>query len=210
MALTRAVLLPEPAAMTPAASARPVPAPAVSAAADARRLSQAVARGDEEAFRQLYDAYSDRVLRLAVVLARGDTSLARDVAQTVWLTAARKMKPLESDAHLWNWLALVTRQQAARALRRAAGRAAEVSLAELPDHPAPAEADTLLEECLDAAVQSLETEDRRLIEWFYFEHLACEHIATRLGTTTKAVSSRLERARAKVRSLVQRRLAHEA
>ena len=195
--------------MTPAASARPAPAPAPAAATEARRLSQAVARGDEEAFRQLYDAYSDRLLRLALVLARGDTSLARDVAQTVWLTAARKMKPLESDAHLWNWLALVTRQQTAKALRHAPGRAAEVSLAELPDRPAPSEPDPLLAECLDAAVQGLETEDRRLIEWFYFERLTCEHIATRLGTTAKAVSSRLERARAKLRSLVQRRLAHE-
>jgi RNA polymerase sigma factor (sigma-70 family) len=120
------------------------------------------------------------------------------------------MRPLESEAHLWNWLALVTRQQAARALRHAAGRTSEVSLAELPDHLAPAEADTLLEECLDAAVQSLEPGDRRLIEWFYFEHLTCDHIAGRLGTTAKAVSSRLERTRAKVRSLVQRRLAHEA
>ena len=66
-----------------------------------------------------------------------------------------------------------------------------------------------LEECLHAAVQSLEAEDRRLIEWFYFEHLSCEHIAGRLGTTAKAISSRLERARARLRSLVQRRLAHE-
>ena len=195
--------------MTPAASAPPAPAPATPAATDARRLSQAVARGDEEAFRQLYDAYSDRVVRLAVVLVRGNTTLAREVSQAVWLIGARKMKPLESDAHLWNWLALVTRQQAARAIRHSPGHTGEVSLAEIPNHPAPAEADTLLEECLNAAVQSLEAEDRCLIEWFYFEHLSCERIAARLGTTAKAVSSRLERARAKLRSLVQRRLAHE-
>jgi RNA polymerase sigma-70 factor (ECF subfamily) len=210
MALTRAVFLPEPAAMTPTASVRPAPAPAAPAPTDGGCLSRAVARGDEEAFRQLYDAYSDRVLRLAILLSRGDVSLARDVTQEVWLVAARKMKPLQSDAHLWNWLALVTRQQAARALRHAAGRAGEVSLADMPDPPAPADADRLLEQCLDAAVQSLEAEDRQLIEWFYFEHLTCEHIAGQLGTTAKAISSRLERARAKLRSLVQRRLAHEA
>ncbi len=195
--------------MTPTASARSASAPAAAAATEARRLSQAVARGDEEAFRQLYDGYSDRVLRLAIVLARGDTPLARDIAQVVWLTAARKLKPLESDAHLWNWLALVTRQQATKALHRAAGHAAEISLAELPDHPAPAEADTRLEECLDAAVRNLEPEDQHIIEWFYFEHLSCEDIAGRLDTTAKAISSRLERARAKLRALVQRMLAHE-
>lgn len=195
--------------MTPAASVRPSPVPAALAATDARRLSQAVARGDEDAFNQLYDAYSDRVLRLAILLARGDASLACDVTQTVWLVAARKMKPLQSEEHLWNWLALVTRQQVARALRRAAGRTGEVSLGEMPEEAAPCDADTLLDECLHAALQSLEAEDRRLIESFYFEHLSCEHIAGRLGTTAKAISSRLERARAKLRSLVQRRLAHE-
>lgn len=59
-------------------------------------------------------------------------------------------------------------------------------------------------------MQSLEAEDRRLIEMFYFEHLSCEHMARQLGTTAKAISSRLERARARLRSLVQRILAHEA
>ena len=58
--------------MTPPASVRRSPVLAALAATDARRLSQAVARGDEEAFNQLYDTYSDRVLRLAIVLARGD------------------------------------------------------------------------------------------------------------------------------------------
>ncbi|HSA10916.1 MAG TPA: sigma-70 family RNA polymerase sigma factor [Candidatus Paceibacterota bacterium] len=210
MALTRAVALPEPAVMTPAASACSAPAPAASGDTDARRLSRAVARGDEEAFRQLYDAYGDRLLRLAMVMARGDAALARDVAQSVWLMAARKLKPLETDAHLWNWLALVARQQTAKALRRAGRFTGEVSLAEIPDHPAPAAADTLLEECLEAAVRSLEAEERRLVEWFYYERLTCDQVADRLGTTAKAISSRLERARAKLRSLVQRRLAHEA
>ena len=120
------------------------------------------------------------------------------------------MKPLGSDAHLWNWLALVTRQQAARALRHITACTGEVSLTEMPDHPAPADADTLLEDCLHAAVQSLEAEDRRLIEMFYFEHLSCEHMAGQLGTTAKAISSWLERARARLRSLVQKILAHEA
>jgi RNA polymerase sigma-70 factor, ECF subfamily len=210
MPLTRSIALAEPAAMTPAGSVQLAPAAAESAASEARRLSRAVASGDEAAFRTLYDRYSGRILSLALLLARGDAGLAGEVAQAAWLIAARRMRPLESDAHLWNWLALVTRQQTLKAFRRSGRHAAEVSLAELPDCAAPAEADTLLDECLAAAVQGLEPEDRRLIEWFYFERLSCERIASQLGTSAKAVSSRLERARAKLRSLVQRRLAHEA
>jgi RNA polymerase sigma-70 factor, ECF subfamily len=210
MALTQALPVAEPADMTPAASARPAPAPAAPTAADAQRLSRAVARGDEEAFRELYDVYSARILRLAVVLVRGNATVAQEVAQAVWLLAARKLKPLESEPHLWNWLALVTRQQAAKALRHYPAASGTVDLAELHNHPAPVEPDTILEECLHAAVQSLVAEDRRVIESFYFEHSSCEQIAAELGTTSKAVSSRLERARARLRAIVQKKLAHEA
>lgn len=177
---------------------------------EARRLTTAVARGNEEAFRKLYDLYQARIFRLAAVLARGDLLLAQDTVQAVMLTAARKLKPLESDAHLWNWLALVTRQHIAKAFRRSHREETVLSLASVPDHPCPPEPDPLLAECLDAAVQALEGESRMVVEWFYYEGLSCEQIADRLETTAKAVSSRLERARAAIRDTIKRRLAHEA
>ena len=46
--------------------------------AGARRLATAVARGDEVAFRQLYDHYHQRLFRLALVLGHGDELLAHD------------------------------------------------------------------------------------------------------------------------------------
>jgi RNA polymerase sigma factor (sigma-70 family) len=55
----------------------------------------------------------------------------------------------------------------------------------------------------------MDAEDRELVEWFYFDRLSQREIAERIGGTPKAVSSRLERARAKLRSLVLRRLSHE-
>jgi len=50
--------------------------------AEARRVAVAVARGDEAAFRQLYDRYQPRLFRLALVLGRGDESLAQDTVQS--------------------------------------------------------------------------------------------------------------------------------
>ena len=82
-------------------------------------------------------------------------------------------------------------------------------MADLPEPPDAVKPDSVLEENLDAALQSMETEERRLIELFYFDRLSHQEIAEQLNTTPKAVSSRLERAREKLRSLIARRLSHE-
>jgi len=176
---------------------------------EARRLARAVARGDEAAFAELYDRYHDRLFRFTAVLSRGDEVLAREVVQSAMLTAARKLKPVETEAHLWNWLARVARQHLAKIWRQQQREPEWVELAEFPEAAAPEESDSVLEDNLDAALQELEIEDRQMVEWFYFDGLTHREIAERQGATPKAVSSRLERARAKLRLLLNRRLRHE-
>src|SRR5262245_29303858 len=85
--------------------------PSQVADADACRICSAVARGDETAFRELYDRYHNRLFRLALVIGRGDESLAHETVQSVFLIAASKLRCIEGEEHLWNWLARVARQQ---------------------------------------------------------------------------------------------------
>ena len=177
--------------------------------AGARRLAAAVARGDEAAFRQLYDRYQPRLFRLALVLGRGDESLAQDTVQSVFMIAAAKLRRVDGEEHLWNWLARVARQQLAKAWRQRQRDQAVVGMADLSEHPDTTASDSVLEESLDAALQAMDAEERQLIEWFYFDRLSHQEIAGQLNATPKAVSGRLERARAKLRSLMTRRLSHE-
>ena len=180
-----------------------------SADVEARRLAAAVARGDEVAFQQLYDAYQPRLLRLAVVLARGDELLAGEAVQSTFLTAASKLRPVAGEVHLWNWLARITRQHLAKQWRQRQRDPSSVSLAEIPNGAEMTPPDSLLEESLDTALLALDSEDRRIIEWFYLEGLSQKDIAEKLQTTPKAVSSRLERARARLRLLVAKNLSDE-
>jgi len=175
----------------------------------ARLLVAAIARGDEVAFREFYDRYHRRLLRFVLVLARGGETLAQDVAQAVFVTAAAKLRRVESEEHLWHWLARVARQQLAKTWRQRQRDAAVIGMADLPEISGDVASDSLLEESLDAALQATEAEERQLVEWFYFDRLSHKEIAERLGTTPKSVSSRLERARAKLRSAITRRLSHE-
>jgi RNA polymerase sigma-70 factor (ECF subfamily) len=179
------------------------------AEAEARRLAASVARGDEAAFRQLYDRYHERLFRLVLVLNHGDESLAHEVVQSAMLTAAAKLKSVESEKHLWHWLAQVARQDLAKQWRRRKREPALVALEEWSDWPGVGEADTRLEQSLDAALLALEHEERQVVEWFYFDGLRQNEIAERLHITPKAVSSRLERSRAKLRLIINRILSHE-
>lgn len=197
----------------------PVPRPIVEPSSDqtsppdaddvARRLAAGVKRGDEAAFRELYDRYHQRLLRLALTLGRGDKLLAHDTVQAVFVTAAAKLRRVENEAHLWNWLARVAHQQLAKAWRQRQKHLVIVEVENLPDCPETVETDSVLEENLDAALLGMEVEERQLIEWFYFDRLSHKEIADQLNVSPKAVSSRLERARAKLRVLMIRRLSHE-
>jgi RNA polymerase sigma-70 factor (ECF subfamily) len=183
--------------------------PSSAADAEARRLANAVGRGDEDAFRELYDRYQERLFRFALVLSHGDESLAGETVQAAFVTAAAKLRGVENGEHLWNWLARVARQHLGKTWRQQRKDPAVVTVADLPECAGAHEPDSMLEEKLDAALLSMEAGERKLIEWFYFDGLSHKEIAGKLSATPKAVSSRLERARSRLRSLLARAPCHE-
>jgi RNA polymerase sigma factor (sigma-70 family) len=173
------------------------------------RLAKAVGRGDEAAFREFYERYHPRLFRFALVLGRGDETLAHDAVQTAFVTAAKKLRSAENEEHLWNWLARVTRQHLAKAWRQHHRDSAVIGMADVPECVDGREPDSMLEECLDSAMLAMDADERELLERFYFERLSHKEIAERLNATPKSVSSRLERARAKLRLVIARKLNHE-
>ncbi len=178
--------------------------------AEARRLVKSVRRGDSAAFQELYDLFHQRLFRFVLVLSRGDEQLAGDIVQSVFLTAAAKLRHIESQEHLWNWLARVTRQHLAKAQRQQRHEhRTKLEMTDSLEGVVACKPDSEQEERLDAALQLIEPDDRRLIESFYFDGRSHAEIASALGLTAKAVSSRLERARARLRAVLKRTLFHE-
>jgi len=101
-------------------------------------LADYVTNGSEAAFRELAARYLDLVYSTAVRLAGGDTHLAEDVAQTVFVDLAHLAKNLSSEVKLGGWLHRHTCFVAAKTLRGERRRqfrerqAAEMNA--LPDH----------------------------------------------------------------------------
>lgn len=183
--------------------------PSSTADAEARRLANAVGRGDEGAFRVLYDRYQERLFRFALVLSHGGESLAGETVQATFVTAAAKLRAVENEEHLWNWLARVARQHLAKTWRQQRKDPA-VSVANFPECAEAHKPDSTLEEKLDVALLAMQPDERQLIEWFYFDGLSHKEIAGKLSMTPKAISSRLERARSRLRSLLANTSFHEA
>lgn len=67
-------------------------------------LADYAATGSEPAFRELLTNYIGLVYSAAVRLVGGDTHLAQDVAQTVFIDLARKARTLPKDVMLGGWL----------------------------------------------------------------------------------------------------------
>ncbi|MBU6399428.1 MAG: sigma-70 family RNA polymerase sigma factor [Verrucomicrobia bacterium] len=79
----------------------------------------------------------------------------------------------------------------------------------MPETAAEPAVDRPLEHALEAALDELEPEGRRLVEWFYFERRTQQEIAADLGVTVKSVAGRLDRLRDKLRQRIVRELKNE-
>lgn len=178
-----------------------------SATPDVAALTRAMARGEEAAYRQFYDAYFDRLLRYLLVVTGGDEAAARDALQLTLVRVVRHVKPFAAEEQFWSWLTVLARSARADESRRQRRyfaflerftRQAEVENTAGSD----GEADARLRELLERNVASLPPEERELVTQKYFERRSVREIAAAQSATEKAVESKLSRIRRKLKDAV--------
>ncbi len=166
----------------------------------AAELSVRIAAGSDEAFDRFYHLYTRRVYALLFSLTGGDEHLTRDLHQLVFIRAARRFPRFESEAKLWNWLSAVARHALLDHLRQSYRRNQREQISAAPPLDEPSQAQETMLARLEAALAELPSGDRDLLNQFYFAHESQDAIAERLGTTSKAIQSKLARLRLKLRS----------
>jgi len=169
-------------------------------------LADYAQNGSETAFRDLVGQYINFVYSTALRLVGGDTLLAQDVAQTVFINLARKAAGLSSQVSLGGWLHEHTFYVATKAARSEGRRRAREQEAMerrmLEDNPGQSLAQ--VRPILDEAIRKLDKEDRDSILLRFFEQRDFRAVGAVLGTSEDAARMRVNRALEKLSLLLKR------
>jgi RNA polymerase sigma-70 factor, ECF subfamily len=189
-------------------------------AKDDKTLVSKLLAGDEQAFREFFDEYFDRLYRFAMARTRGETDLSEEASQRALCRAVRRLDSFRGDASLFSWLAQICRNELADLLEaRQRNATRHVSLDS--EEGAQREVAALCEEAGTGPAAQLEQADLgrlirglldelpgrygEILEWKYMEELSTQDIAERLHTTVEAAQSALQRARQSMRNALSAR-----
>ncbi len=151
-------------------------------------------KGDEAAFRELFQRYAPILLRL-LQRTVGRTADAQDLTQQTFLQLHRARHDFRRDMRLRPWVMTIALNLARDVLRRR-GRRPEL---EIDEEVLAAPAGTASAANADErarvrrALEELPTEQREVIELHWFEDLPFNDIAVMLGCSAGAVRVRAHR-----------------
>jgi RNA polymerase sigma-70 factor (ECF subfamily) len=168
---------------------------------DQMTLAQAQ-RGSLPACERIFRAFQQPAYSVAFRICQCRET-AQEVTQEAFITVFRKLRQFRGDAPFWGWLRRVVVNQAISTLRRGSG-APEL---EFQDYHASAEGEQEqvgLAMDLESALAALGHEDRAVVWLHDVEGYGHQEIAEMFGKTESFSKTRLSRARAKLRDLLDR------
>ncbi len=170
---------------------------------DSELLRRYVRERSETAFAELVQRKAGLVYSAALRQVGGDTALAQDVSQSVFIDLARKAESLADRPELASWLYTSTRFAALKARRtkqRREIREQEAQTMHEIEQGSLSEADwERVRPLLDEEICDLPEGDRSAVLMRYFEGLPFAEIGARLGIGESSARMRTDRALDKLR-----------
>jgi len=170
------------------------------------RLLERIAKGDREAFTELYDRYHLLLFRYLLQLTP-DHGLAEELLQDTLVAVWKSAHTFQGRSRVPTWLFGVARRQAHNSLRRRDIPLADAeSLDTLPAADLVPEASLLAtaqQEDLLAAIQRLAPVLREVLHRIFVQELSYQESATVLGVPVGTVKSRLNHARQALRAALR-------
>jgi RNA polymerase sigma factor (sigma-70 family) len=160
-------------------------------------------KGAEKAFEQLVFQHVGLVYGVALRCLNGDTALAQDVSQIVFLSLARKAKTLDSDTNMNGWLyrhAFHTATRMARTEKRRRGREIRAASEEAPgaSDTTPGE-EANVDRLVSELLAGLAAKDRAALLLRFYEERSFREIGDALEVSEDAAQKRVSRALEKMR-----------
>lgn len=179
-----------------------------SRSGDDVELVERARHGDVEAYSELVRRYQALAQRTAYVVTR-DADLAQDAAQEAFVKAYRALDRFRRGAPFRPWLLRIVANEAINRAKAASRRKeADLTVAEsVTADPAGSPEDLLLarerRELVTRALNRLREDDRLVIAYRYFFDLSEAEMADALGVARGTVKSRLSRAMARLREVIE-------
>lgn len=171
-------------------------------------LIQQARKGDAAAWEILVSEHQANVFRLAYLFL-GDSGEAEDIAQETFLRAYRSLGSFDAGRPLRPWLLSIT-ANLARNRRRAAGR--YLSALQRWVRAEPSESTSIEQQSVDnlqaqrlwAALRKLDQTDQQIIYLRFYLELSVEETSQAMRLAVGTVKSRLHRALARLRRVIER------
>lgn len=152
-------------------------------------LMREVGKRNERAFAVLYDRYSPRMYRFFLRMLGGDTALAEDFTQDIFLKIIEKPQAFDPERNFRTWLYKVAYNLCKNEYRR---NALTLPQLETWESPLPEALDRpQFEQCLKNAISALEETQRQCFVLRYQESLSISEIAQILDCPEGTVKSRI-------------------
>jgi RNA polymerase sigma-70 factor (ECF subfamily) len=181
-----------------------------SESADIAGLTRGMQRLEGESYRTFFQLYYRRLWAYLFALAKGCDKEIEDALQSAFAKLIKNIKVFETESEFWAWLCVVCRNayldhhrkersfQRIKEFFRCSRNEEKESLQPLVDDH------YMIESKLNHALLELDKEERYLVERKYFTGASYRPFAVELGTTEKAIESRLARVRSKLRRLIRK------
>ncbi len=165
-------------------------------------LIRRMASGDENAMRELYATYGQRLYAYALRLTN-DHAIAEDVMQETLVIAWRTAGSFRGEGRLIAWLLGITHHSALKSLRHVSQPLDEAMLASnaSPEDHAQAEE---MKRWVRNGLQDLSTEHRAVLELVFYQGLTLQEVAEVCHCPLGTVKSRLSYARRHLRGVLSR------
>ena len=173
---------------------------------DPRQLAVRLARGDESAFEELYDACADALHRFLTVRL-GDRGAASDIVQAAFLRAVKSRRSFRRVDNPTAYLFQIARNEASRALAKR-GRMPTTSLSSAELYLPAREDSSSVDDAAAAAaaLARLDTDAREVVELKLYAGLTFREIAEVTGRPQGSVATCYRRALASLRQWLTKEL----
>ncbi len=158
---------------------------------------------DKPAFEQLVRRYRSRIFVICIKYCKGDKAQADDICQETFIRAYNRLSQLKDRPRFFYWLSEIARNNCITHIRKERALAEMLSQYEVINQPMAENGNQWTElevQVIWDIIQKIDNPGiRHTVQLFYVEGKRTEEIANIQGITQTAVTTRLNRFRAKFR-----------